>query len=124
VRAHHVVVVTSCAAAATAAGVARCCRCWRCQMAQVRRQRTQPLLYARCRRRRRSHLRVGAIYDSPVQDHSCVAAWLAARASRQRRSSPAALRRELGQLLGVASVHNMKFLLLALKSGSADLLIE
>eukprot|EP01047_Picozoa_sp_COSAG01_P003546 COSAG01_NODE_107_length_25964_cov_174.577576_13_plen_63_part_00 len=26
--------------------------------------------------------------------------------------------------LGVASVHNMKFLLLALKSGSADLLIE
>jgi hypothetical protein len=40
------------------------------------------------------------------------------------RSSPAALRRELGQLLGVASVHNMKFLLLALKSGSADLLIE
>jgi hypothetical protein len=27
-------------------------------------------------------------------------------------------------LVGVASVHNMKFLLLALKSGSADLLIE
>jgi hypothetical protein len=27
-------------------------------------------------------------------------------------------------LVGVASVHNMKFLLLALKFGSADLLIE